>query len=248
MSFNMSKNIAINFETVSKKFKKGRAYILKEALIDVFRPNKQEDFWAIQDVTFQIDRGESVGIVGANGSGKSTILKLIAGITTPTKGKITIDGRISPLIELGAGFHPELTGRENIYLNGTILGLSKKEIDEKFNSIVDFSELGDFIDTPVKHYSSGMYMRLGFSVAVHTSPDILLVDEILAVGDIAFQKKCLDKIRQFHKAGTTIVIISHNMETLKTFCQRMILVVDGKILKSGANNKVIGEYTKLMST
>ncbi|MFH0936998.1 MAG: ABC transporter ATP-binding protein [Candidatus Daviesbacteria bacterium] len=224
----MDKNIVIEFNRVGKKYKKGKTPLLKVALLDIFRPQKQEDFWALKNVSFKVKKGETLGIIGANGSGKSTILKLMAGVVIPTEGQIRVEGRVGPLIELGAGFHPELTGRENIYLNGTILGLSIKEIDGKFDEIVSFSELGDFIDTPVKHYSSGMYMRLGFSIAVSINPDILLIDEILAVGDIAFQKKCLDKMIEFHQKGITIVLISHSLELVKSFCQRAILIKDGK--------------------
>ncbi len=238
-------NIAVEFSSVSKQFKKGHELLLKEAFLDFFRAPKQDDFWAVNNVTFKIKRGEAVGIIGANGSGKSTILKLIAGVLTPTKGQIKVNGRIGPLIELGAGFHPEFTGRENIYLNGTILGLSKKEVDSKFEEIVNFAELKEFIDTPVKHYSSGMYMRLGFSIAVNISPDILLVDEILAVGDTAFQKKCLEKMHQFHQQKVTIVIVSHSLQLVQDFCERVILVQKGKIVGIGSPDKMIKKYGQI---
>lgn len=218
----MKNDIVIKFEKVSKKFQKGKRLYLKQALLEIFRVQKKEDFWALRDINFEIKRGETVGIIGANGSGKSTILKLIAGALVPTKGKVEVNGKIGPLIELGAGFHPELTGRENIYLNGTILGLSKKEIDEKFDDIVKFSELEDFIDTPVKHYSSGMYMRLGFAVATSLNPEILLIDEILAVGDEQFQKKCLEKFTLFEKMGKTVVLVSHNLMLTEHICKRTI--------------------------
>lgn len=242
----MKKNIVIKLDNVSKKFKRGHKLLLKEAFLDLFRSVKQEDFWAIRNVSFEIKKGESVGIIGLNGSGKSTLLKLISGVLVPTKGKITVEGKISPLIELGAGFHPELTGRENIYLNGTILGLSKREINRKFDKIVNFSELSDFIDTPVKHYSSGMYMRLGFSIAVHVEPDILLIDEILTVGDIAFQKKCLKKMKEFHEKGVTIIIISHSTELIKVLCEKAILINHGKFLATGSIEKVIDKYNYLI--
>lgn len=243
----MVKNLAVEFKKVSKKFKKGQRLYLKQALLDFFKPNAVEDFWALKNISFKIQKGETVGIIGINGSGKSTILKLIAGVLTPTKGKVEVDGRIGPLIELGAGFHPELSGRDNIYLNGTILGLPKKEIDRKFDDIVSFAGLPDFIDTPVKHYSSGMYMRLGFSIAIHINPEILLVDEILAVGDIGFQKKCLDKMREFHQRGVTIIIISHSMDIVNSFCQRAILIFDGKIKSEGNPEKVVNVYQRLVS-
>jgi ABC-type polysaccharide/polyol phosphate transport system ATPase subunit len=229
----MKNNLVIEFNQVSKKYKIGHKLLLKQALLDIFKLQKQDDFWSVKNLNFQIHKGEAVGIIGANGSGKSTILKLIAGVLTPTNGQIKVLGRISPLIELGAGFHPELTGRENIYLNGTILGLSKKEIDEKFASIVAFSEIEKFIDTPVKHYSSGMYMRLGFSIAISVDPEILLVDEILAVGDIAFQKKCLEKMKEFQKSGITIILVSHSLDLIKLFCQKFIFLKEGKIVVIG---------------
>lgn len=241
------KKTVIEFKGVSKKFKKGQKLFLKQALLDFFKPGKALDFWALKDVSFNIKKGEVVGIIGANGSGKSTILKLIAGVMTLTRGSVEVSGRIGPLIELGAGFHPELSGRDNIYLNGTILGLSKSEIDENFEKIVQFAELSEFIDTPVKHYSSGMYMRLGFSIAIHIDPEILLVDEILAVGDIGFQKKCLDKMKSFHEEGITIVIISHSMDIVSDFCQRVILMSGGKIAASGEPKKIVERYKKLMS-
>lgn len=244
----MKNNIAIKFSNVSKKFQKGHKLLLKEALLDIFRPQKQENFWAVNNSSFEIKKGESVGIIGANGSGKSTLLKLIAGVLAPTKGKILVNGRISPLIELGAGFHPELSGRENVYLNGTILGLTKKEVDARFNEIVNFSEIGDFIDTPVKHYSSGMYLRLGFSIAIHVDSDILLLDEILAVGDISFQEKCLRKIKEFHEKGITIILISHSLDLVKAFCQKTILIKEGKIMKSGSTDRIVKEYSKIMTT
>ncbi|OGE14944.1 hypothetical protein A3F00_04195 [Candidatus Daviesbacteria bacterium RIFCSPHIGHO2_12_FULL_37_11] len=243
----MRNKVIIEFNNVSKKFKKGQKLYLKQALLDFFKPNVTEEFWALKNIDFKISKGESVGIIGVNGSGKSTILKLIAGVLTPTRGEVEVIGRIGPLIELGAGFHPELSGRDNIYLNGTILGLSKKELEEKFESIVDFAELSDFIDTPVKHYSSGMYMRLGFSIAIHINPEILLIDEILAVGDLGFQKKCIDKMNSFHSQGKTIIIISHSMDIVSTFCEKAILIDKGKIREVGKPEKVIAAYNKLIT-
>lgn len=235
---------AIEFNHVSKRFKRGQKGYLKQALLDIFRQQKQEDFWALKDVSFTINSGEVLGIVGSNGSGKSTILKMIAGVLEPTSGKVHIEGQVSPLIELGAGFHPDLTGRENIYLNGTILGLSKKKIDERFESIVSFAEIEDFINTPVKHYSSGMYMRLGFAISVHVDPDILLIDEILATGDYTFQKKCFLKMEEFRKSGVTIVLISHDLATVKKFCERVIWIDNGQIKLSGYPEKVVQAYLK----
>ena len=242
----MGNQIVIKFEKVGKKFKIGQKLLLKEALLDIFKPASTEDFWALKNISFEVKKGETLGIIGPNGSGKSTILKLIAGVMTPTEGRMTINGKVSPLIELGAGFHPELTGRENVYLNGSILGLSRKEIDQKFKDIVDFAELWDFIDTPVKHYSSGMYMRLGFSVAIDVNPEILLVDEILAVGDVTFQEKCLDRMRDFHAKGVTIVFVSHSLETVKTFCQNAIFLDDGHVRGLGSADKVVATYTSLV--
>jgi len=234
----------IEFTNVSKKFRRGRKLLLKEALIDIFKPQLSEWFYALKDINFSISKGDAVAIIGPNGSGKSTILKLIADVIFADKGKVEVVGRVAPLIELAAGFHPELTGRENIYLNGVILGLSRKEIDRKYKDIVEFSELGDFIDTPVKHYSSGMYMRLGFSVAVHTDPEILLVDEILAVGDSNFQKKSFSKMKGFKKNGVTIVFVSHNLEAVEKFCNKAIYLRDGRIVSSGNAAEVIRKYMK----
>jgi ABC-type polysaccharide/polyol phosphate transport system ATPase subunit len=235
---------AIEFNSVWKKFKKGRKLLLKEALLDIFKPGATTDFWVLKDVSFAIEKGETVGIIGKNGSGKSTILKLIAGVLTPTKGEVKVNGTIAPLIELGAGFHPELSGRENIYLNGVILGLSVKQIDKIIDDVIRFSELEDFVDTPVKHYSSGMYMRLGFAVAVHTNPEILLVDEILAVGDSNFQRKSFNKMRGFKKRGKTIVLISHNLRAIEEFCNKTIYIKDGKVEAMGETKEVIDMYIK----
>lgn len=240
------KNIAISFKNVGKKYQRGKKLYFKQALLDLFKGAEKEYFWALKNINLNIYKGEKVGIIGVNGSGKSTILKIASGVIAPTEGKVHISGKISPLIELGAGFHPELSGRENIYLNGAILGLKNEEIEEKFESIVKFAELDDFIDTPVKHYSSGMYMRLGFAIAIHVEPDILLIDEILAVGDIGFQKKCLEKMEEFHQKGVTIVVVTHSMETINKFCERVVLVNNGKIIAEGKPNKIIDKYIKLL--
>jgi ABC-type polysaccharide/polyol phosphate transport system ATPase subunit len=234
----------IQFNRVSKKFKKGKKLLLKEALLDMFKPEKTEVFWVLRDISFNVRKGETLGIIGTNGSGKSTILKLIAGVMDPDEGRVTTFGRIAPLIELGAGFHPELSGRENIFLNGSILGLRRGEIEKQYNNIVDFAGLEDFIDTPVKHYSSGMYMRLGFSIAVHTDPEILLVDEILAVGDTAFQEKCLKKMEEFKKTGVTIVFVGHNLAVVKKFCDRVIYLEDAQVKGDGEPGGIIEMYKK----
>ncbi|HET9476636.1 MAG TPA: ABC transporter ATP-binding protein, partial [Dehalococcoidia bacterium] len=218
----------IEFENVSKRFQLTEGGSLREFLPALFKGKGfQEPFYALRDVTFTINQGETVAIVGRNGSGKSTILKLIAGVMAPTTGEVRVYGRVSPLIELGAGFHPDLTGRENIHLNASILGMSAKEINRQFQAIVDFAELWDFIDTPVKRYSSGMYIRLGFAVAVHSEPGILLVDEVLSVGDTYFQEKCLSKMHEFQAQGTTMVLVSHSMELVQRFCERVIFINGG---------------------
>lgn len=190
-----------------------------------------EDFWALNDVNFTINKGDKVGIIGRNGAGKSTLLKVLSRITEPTTGKIHINGRIASLLEVGTGFHPELTGRENIFLNGAILGMSRKEIKEKFDEIVAFAEVDKFLDTPVKRYSSGMYVRLAFSVAAHLEPEILVVDEVLAVGDVEFQKKCLGKMKDVSDEGRTILFVSHNMNAIEQLCNKIILMKDGKLVE-----------------
>lgn len=207
------------------------------------RPPRR-DFWALRDVSFEVQRGESLGIIGPNGAGKSTILKLLSGITTPTSGEITINGRLSALIEVGSGFHPELTGRENIFLSGSILGMRRREIAAKLDSIVDFAGLSEFLDVPVKRYSSGMYVRLGFSIAAHLDPDILLLDEVLAVGDAAFQAKCLDRIKELESAGTTIVFISHDLNAVERVCDRAILMQRGQLVANGSPLDVIEHYKR----
>ena len=203
---------------------------------------RAEDFWAVRDVSFEVKRGEALGIIGHNGAGKSTILKLLSNITTPSAGEITINGRLSALIEVGSGFHPELTGRENIYLNGSILGMTRRQIADKLDSIVDFAGVRQFLDTPVKRYSSGMYVRLGFSIAAHLDPDILLLDEVLAVGDAAFQEKCLNRIGEMREAGTTIVFISHDLGAVERLCDRVLLMQRGEIVAEGAPREIVAEY------
>ncbi|MFA6361823.1 MAG: ABC transporter ATP-binding protein, partial [Candidatus Shapirobacteria bacterium] len=234
----------IKFENVSKQFSKLSHKTFKEFLPALIRGEKtSESFIALNNISFEIKKGETVGIIGPNGSGKSTILKLIAGVMSPTSGKVEVQGKISPLIELGAGMHPELTGSENIYLNGAILGLSQKEIKEKYKSIVDFAELWEFIDQPVKHYSSGMYMRLAFAVAIHVHPEILIVDEILAVGDTNFQKKCFGYMENLKKSkDITIVFVSHSMDKVKKFCSRCIYINNHQIQFNGNPSIAIQKY------
>lgn len=204
--------------------------------------NKKEDFWALQDVNLEIKRGEAIGIIGRNGAGKSTLLKILSQITPPTEGKITLGGRVASLLEVGTGFNPELTGRENIYLNGAILGMKRKEISKKFDEIVKFSEIEKFLDTPVKRYSSGMYVRLAFAVAAHLEPEILLVDEVLAVGDAQFQKKCLGKMGEVGKHGRTVVFVSHNMAAVTNLCSRCIYLESGKIKFVGETRRAVEYY------
>ena len=238
----MSEDV-IQFRSVSKRFRLHHHRTLREFVPALLRGQAfSEPFYALRDVSFSVRRGETVGIVGRNGSGKSTVLKLIAGVTAPSSGQVLVRGRVSPLIELGAGFHPDLTGRENIYLNASILGLSNRQIRERFEEIVAFAELGEFIDMPVKRYSSGMYVRLGFAVAVHSDPDILLVDEVLAVGDLAFQEKCLRRMREFQERGVTIVLVSHALELVNLFCQRALWLEGGRLLAEGQPGEVTQLY------
>ncbi|BCL35203.1 ABC transporter ATP-binding protein [Nostoc sp. MS1] len=204
--------------------------------------NYEEEFWALKDVSFEIKQGDRVGIIGRNGAGKSTLLKILSRITEPTKGRIQIKGRVASLLEVGTGFHPELTGRENIYLNGAILGMSKVEIKHKFDEIVAFAEVEKFLDTPVKRYSSGMYVRLAFAVAAHLEPEILIVDEVLAVGDGQFQKKCIGKMEDVGKEGRTVLFVSHNMATVTTLCERTIWLMNGKVYQEGQASSITSKY------
>ncbi|ANV84727.1 polysaccharide/polyol phosphate ABC transporter ATP-binding protein [Picosynechococcus sp. PCC 7003] len=210
----------------------------------VVNPNFEE-FWALKDVSFEVKRGDRIGIIGRNGAGKSTLLKILSRITEPTEGRVSIKGRVASLLEVGTGFHPELTGRENIYLNGAILGMSKREIRRKFDEIVAFAEIERFLDTPVKRYSSGMYVRLAFAVAAHLEPEILIVDEVLAVGDAQFQKKCLGKMENVGKEGRTVLFVSHNMGAIKSLCDRSIVLRNGKIIYSGNISEGINQYNSV---
>jgi len=202
----------------------------------------QDIIWALKDISFNVKKGEIIGIIGRNGAGKSTLLKILSRIVEPTDGQASVYGRVASLLEIGTGFHRELSGRENIYLNGTILGMTKNEIKENFDEIVEFSEIGKFLDTPVKRYSSGMYVRLAFAVAAHLNPEILIVDEVLAVGDAAFQKKCLGKMSETAKSGRTVLFVSHNMHTIQDLCDRTILLEDGKVALDGDTSEVIKHY------
>lgn len=245
-------DVVIEVNKVSKKFAKNIKASMKYGLIDIMRnivglksksqKLRKDEFWAVENVSFKVNRGDTIGLIGVNGSGKSTLLKMLNGIYYPDSGKITISGRVGALIEVGAGFHPLLTGRENIYINGQILGMSKKEIDAKFDEIVAFADIGDFLDSPVKHYSSGMYVRLGFAVAIHCEPDILLVDEILAVGDFKFQAKCFNKLGELKKQGVTTFIVSHNMNMINAFTDKAILIHKGKMLVFNSSTKAIDAY------
>ncbi len=237
----------IQFDQVFKRFhlERARARSFQELLHTVIkgsRPQSQEDFWALRNVSFGIAPGETVGFIGANGAGKSSILKLIARILEPTSGRVQVNGRVSALLELGAGFHPDLTGRENVFLNGAILGLERADIRRRLDDIIAFAELERFIDVPVRNYSSGMLVRLGFSVATAFRPDILLIDEVLAVGDQAFQGRCLQRIAQIQREGATIVLVSHDLHTTRQLCQRALWLDDGEIKADGDTDGVITTY------
>ena len=241
----MSSDIIIAAHHISKLFSRQKQKTLKEmlpALIGRGKKGVVDSFWALNDINFEVKKGESFGIVGPNGSGKSTLLKILAGVIEPTKGTFTTQGVIAPLLELGAGFHPEMTGRENIYLNSIILGDLRKDVDKKIDQIIDFSEIREFIDVPVKHYSSGMYTRLAFSVAIFTNFDILLADEILAVGDSSFQKKCLTKMKEFQAQGRTIVLVSHSSHQIKEMCQKALYINHGEQIAYGDVTEVLAQY------
>jgi lipopolysaccharide transport system ATP-binding protein len=246
----MSDEAVIAFEGVSKSFKldESRARSFLEVFTSVFQNQReQETFWVLRDVDFKIYEGEFVGLIGANGAGKSTSLKLISKIIEPTTGRVWSRGRIGALLELGAGFHPELSGRENIYLNASVMGLDRSYVDEYLDDIIAFSELEAFIDVPVKHYSSGMYVRLGFSVAIHARPDILLIDEVLAVGDEAFQHKCVDRITKLRRSGVTILLVTHGLNTVEALCDRAIWFEHGRVAKLGDSRDVVMAYRNHVS-
>ena len=242
----LQNDIAISVSNISKKYIIGKQKdsSLRGSLQSVFNRKETQgsEFMALNDVSFDIKKGDIVGIIGKNGAGKSTLLKILSQITKPTTGRIEINGRVASLLEVGTGFHPELTGRENIYLNGTILGMSRKEVSSKFNEIVEFSGVEQFIDTPVKHYSSGMYVRLAFAVAAHLEPEILIIDEVLAVGDAEFQKKCLGKMQDVAQHGRTVIFVSHNMPSVKALCNKGIVMQKGELVFNGEIQDAIDFY------
>ena len=244
----MTNNIAIRATNVHKSYLIGaqKKESLKDSLLNVFSKsnNSSENFSALKGVSFEINKGDVVGIIGKNGAGKSTLLKILSQITKPSEGRIEINGRVASLLEVGTGFHPELTGRENIFLNGTILGMTRKEVKEKFDDIVTFSGVEKFIDTPVKHYSSGMYVRLAFAVAAHLEPEILIIDEVLAVGDVEFQNKCIGKMKDIASHGRTVLFVSHDMNAISALCEKSILLENGEIAAFTETTKVISTYLK----
>lgn len=255
----MSDNIALRMEHVYKKFKRGERHDSLRDLIPALAKSLMrrvagpptlaaKEFWSLKDISFEIKKGEAVGIIGHNGAGKSTMLKHLSGIMRPTRGNIEVNGRLSALIEVGAGFHLDLTGRDNIYLNGAILGMSRAEIRRKFDEIVEFSGLDQFIDTPVKRYSSGMFARLGFSVAAHMEPDILIIDEVLSVGDFAFQARGLEKMRSVLKGGATVIFVSHNLRAVADLCDRALLLRAGQLVQDGPTSDVIHTYMEQVKT
>lgn len=235
--------IAVRVDHVSKSFRlyRERNQTLKSAIMRG-RTSVHEDFWALKDVSFEVPTGSTFGLIGSNGSGKSTLLKCLANIYYPNKGTITHFGRIAAMLEVGSGFHSELSGRDNIFLNGSILGMSKKEIQGKFDEIVSFSGVEQFLDQPVKNYSSGMYVRLGFAIAINVDPDILVVDEVLAVGDTEFQEKCFQKFRDFRRDGKTVILVSHSMETVEEMCDQAAWINQGKLITSGQAEPTIQAY------
>lgn len=249
-------DVALRMEHVYKKFRKGEVYDSLRDLVPALTgrmfqqqelaENDSREFWALQDVSYEVRRGEAFAILGPNGAGKSTMLKLLSRIMKPTSGSLHVFGRVSALIELAAGFHQDLTGRENVYLYGTILGMRKQEINSKFEEIVEFSGLAEFIDTPIKRYSSGMYARLGFAVAAHVNPDVLLVDEVLSVGDALFQRKCVEHMRTIIRNGATVLFVSHNLKTVAEFCSRTLLLDHGRTVAMGPTPQVINEYMTLL--
>ena len=238
-------SFCVKVDKVSREYRKYYQRTFKEFLTDRHAKNFNTVFWALKDVSFEVKEGSTLGLIGRNGSGKSTLLKIISGVLTPSLGQVIRPVSTAALLELGAGFQPDMTGRENIYLNSSILGRSKKDTSLVIDEIIDFSGIRDFIDTPVKFYSSGMYARLGFAIAIHTDPELLLVDEILAVGDAPFQKKCLDKIKEMQNEGRTIILVTHDSNTVQTFCDSAVLLDHGKLISQGDPLKVVTTYSEL---
>ncbi len=247
---NLSPNTVISFQDVGKRYylRRRNAYLMQDAMRRVFRKRPPvETFWALRSISFTIQKGETVGFIGGNGAGKSTLLGLVAGTLFPAEGQVRVRGRIGALLELGAGFHPDLTGRENIYLNASLLGMPEVEIDACYDDIVEFSELGTFIGAPLRTYSSGMQVRLGFSVAAHVAPQILIMDEVLAVGDQHFQKKCAKRIDQFRAQKKTLLFVSHSPEAVQRICSRVIWLDQGRLVADGPMDLILPEYIKFMA-
>ncbi len=240
---------AIIAENLSKKFripKEKRTTLFQNLIGAIKRQLEYQEFWALKDVSFEVNKGETFGIIGRNGSGKTTLLKILARVLYPDKGTVTINGKVASFLELGVGFQPELTARDNVYIYASILGMGKKQVDRVYDDIFDFAELRKFQDMKLKNYSSGMYLRLAFSTAIHASPDTMLVDEVLAVGDEAFQKKCIAKIEEFHRQGRTIIFVSHSLKTVQELCQRCLLLDAGRMVSLGATDKVVADYLSLL--
>src|SRR5580704_496590 len=245
-------DVVLSMEHVYKKFRKGETYNSLRDLLPALtgkmfggqelNTGDTREFWALHDISFEVKRGEALGIIGRNGAGKSTALKILSRIMKPTKGHMAVNGRLSALLEVTAGFHPDLTGMENIFLHGTILGMKKREIQSKLDQIIAFSGLEEFIDTPVKRYSSGMFARLGFSVAAHVDPEVLVVDEVLSVGDYVFQQRCIDRIREIIRSGATVLFVSHNLKSVAEFCDRCLLLEKGRTVTTGPSDEVISTY------
>ncbi|MBI5971170.1 MAG: ABC transporter ATP-binding protein, partial [Deltaproteobacteria bacterium] len=244
----MSNEIVITVKNLSKSYRMYNtpAERLKE-LVHPFKKKYHKEFWALQDVSFEVKKGESIGIIGRNGSGKSTLLQVLCGVLQPTSGTVAVRGRVSALLELGAGFSPEFTGRDNVYMNGALMGISREEMDERFHNIAEFADIGDFIEQPVKTYSSGMYVRLAFACAVNVEPDILIVDEALAVGDAYFQAKCYEKIRGFQSNGGTVVFVTHDLSTVTHICTKAVLFDNGKVVQNGKPRDVVNLYSAMIA-
>ncbi len=237
----------IKLEDAGKQYTKfSEQPMLASAALRLRARTKRSTLWAVRHVDFEVAPGECVGVIGRNGSGKSTLLQMLAGVTSPTEGRVRVTGKVAPLISVGVGFHPELTGRENVYVNAAILGLTRRQVDERFDEIVDFADIGDFIDTPVKFYSSGMFVRLGFSVAVNVDPSVLLIDEVLAVGDMAFQVKCFDKMTEIRNSGATVVVVSHNLNAIKRMCDRTMVLHQGEHRFTGATSDAVSLFHQLI--